>query len=135
MLLICYVPNITNIWYYVIVLFSELRSRDERIRSYLNIDLNIGDTSSTSNNLVNEFEDGDYAVSQYTFFLIKFIFNINCYWKPDFVKFLDFDWAVELPHWCFSSKNMINVQEYLISVDFTPFLTLLTHKIARKKCT
>lgn len=63
MLLICYVHNITNIWYYLIVLFPELRSRDERIRSYLNIDLNIGDTSSTSNNLVNEFEDGDYAVS------------------------------------------------------------------------
>ncbi|CAH8590408.1 unnamed protein product [Schistosoma intercalatum] len=41
---------------------NKLRSRDERIRSYLNIDLNIGDTSSTSNNLVNEFEDGDYAV-------------------------------------------------------------------------
>ncbi|VDP32188.1 unnamed protein product [Schistosoma mattheei] len=41
---------------------NKLRSRDERIRSYLNIDLNIGDTSSTSNNLVNEFEDSDYAV-------------------------------------------------------------------------
>ncbi|CAH8545750.1 unnamed protein product [Schistosoma turkestanicum] len=39
---------------------NELRSRDERIRSYLKVDLNIEDTST--NNIVNEFEDGDYAV-------------------------------------------------------------------------
>ncbi|CAH8583824.1 unnamed protein product [Heterobilharzia americana] len=39
---------------------NKLRSRDERIRSYLNIDLNIGDNSSPE--LVNEFEDDDYAV-------------------------------------------------------------------------
>ncbi|CAH8863519.1 unnamed protein product [Trichobilharzia szidati] len=39
---------------------NKLRSRDERIRSYLNIDLNIGDNSSSK--LVNEFEDDDYAV-------------------------------------------------------------------------
>ncbi|KAH8874048.1 Syntaxin-16 [Schistosoma japonicum] len=41
--------------------FLELRSRDERIRSYLNIDLNLGDTSS-STSFVNEPEDNEYAL-------------------------------------------------------------------------
>ncbi|KAH8874050.1 Syntaxin-16 [Schistosoma japonicum] len=41
---------------------NKLRSRDERIRSYLNIDLNLGDTSS-STSFVNEPEDNEYAVS------------------------------------------------------------------------
>ncbi|KAH8874044.1 Syntaxin-16 [Schistosoma japonicum] len=40
---------------------NKLRSRDERIRSYLNIDLNLGDTSS-STSFVNEPEDNEYAL-------------------------------------------------------------------------
>ncbi|KAK4468671.1 hypothetical protein MN116_007854 [Schistosoma mekongi] len=40
---------------------NKLRSRDERIRSYLNIDLNLGDTSSPTN-FVNEVEDNEYAL-------------------------------------------------------------------------